>query len=222
MWWVILALLIFFLFQDIYKIFKVKLPERTNVARSIVKSYFLIILIALFIRTFLIQAYMIPSGSMEDTLKRGDFLLVLKFVYGIRIPFTEVRILNFHKPQRQEIIVFEAPPAALYPDIPPDGPQKDYIKRCIGLPEELIDIKGKEIYINGKLLEEHYTAFKPSIYNSENDALHFEIPKNCYLMLGDNRNNSHDGRRWGFLSYSYIKGKAFILYFPINRIKIIK
>jgi signal peptidase I len=222
MWWVILGLLAFFIFQDIHRIFKIRLPERKIVARNTVKSYFLIILLALFIRSFILQAYMIPSTSMEDTLKKGDFIFVTKFTYGIKVPFTSIRILDFHKPQRGEIIVFEAPPQALSAD----EPQKDFIKRCIGLPGEVVDIKGKEVYINGKLLDEPYAVYKSypwlEFTNPYSQEYHFEIPKNNYIMLGDNRNNSKDSRYWKFLPYERIKGKAFLLYFPINRIKIIK
>lgn len=178
------------------------------------------VVIALFVMTFLIQAFRIPSGSMEDTLQVGDHLLVKKFTYGIRNPLNrEQRFLRLREPSRGDIIVFDYP----------EDPSLDYIKRLVGLPGEKIEIVDKQVFIDGEPLEEPYVVHKdPSIYpnaayvpyqNRTRDNFGpVVIPEGEYFMLGDNRDFSADSRSWGPLPERYIKGKALVRYWPVLRI----
>ncbi|MDA3793222.1 MAG: signal peptidase I [Elusimicrobia bacterium] len=182
------------------------------------------VVIALFVMSFIVQAFKIPSGSMEDTLLIGDHLFVNKFIYGLRIPFNkEKRFLTFKKPKRKDIVVFEYP----------KDPSIDYIKRCIGLPGETVLIKDKEVYINGEKLDEPYVYHKdPNIYPDEpyiSDSRRRRdnfgpviIPDGEYFMMGDNRDFSSDSRFWGPLPWKYVKGEALLNYWPPSRIGILK
>ncbi len=182
------------------------------------------VIIALFVMSFIIQAFKIPSSSMEDSLKIGDHLFVSKFIYGIRVPFfKEKRILKLKNVKRKEVIVFEYP----------KDTSKDYIKRCIGLPGDTVEIKDKKVYVNGKLLNEPYVMHKdPNIYpNTEYISISRKrrdnfgpiiVPKGEYFVMGDNRDFSSDSRFWGPLPEKYIKGRALINYWPPARIKVIR
>lgn len=182
------------------------------------------VVIALFVMSFIIQAFKIPTGSMEDTLLIKDHLFVGKFIYGIRVPFNkEKRVLRIKKPSRSEIVVFEYP----------KDPSKDYIKRCIGLPGDTVEIKNKKVYINGEMLDEPYAVHKdPKIYpnamyvpNNIKDRDNFGpviVPEGEYFMMGDNRDFSSDSRFWGPLPEKFIKGKALVKYWPPSRIGLIK
>ncbi|HVP79971.1 MAG TPA: signal peptidase I [Thermodesulfobacteriota bacterium] len=166
------------------------------------------VLIALFIRAFVVQAFKIPSGSMEPTLLVGDYLVVNKFIYGIRIPYTDVKLFQFKKPRRGDIIVF----------IFPLDPSKDFIKRVIGIEGEKVEILRNEIYINDKLIDDPWGYFgtddfpRGFVQRMENFGP-VVVPKDSLFVLGDNRNNSEDGRFWGFLNVNAVLGKAMIIYF---------
>jgi len=169
------------------------------------KGILVAVLIALFIRAFFVQAYKIPSGSMEPTLLVGDHLLVLKCAYGIRIPLVGKYLLEYSSPKRGDIIVF----------IYPRDPKKDFIKRVIALPGENVRIIGRTVYINGTPLQDPWGVW------SENDFLRVNfgpvtVPKGHYFVLGDNRDNSMDSRYWGFVPKSNILGKALIIYWSWN------
>lgn len=182
------------------------------------------VIIALFVMSFIIQAFKIPSGSMENTLLIKDHLFVCKFIYGIRVPFyKEKRILDIKKPDRREILVFEYP----------REPSKDYIKRCIGLPGDTIEIKDKELYVNGKLQDEPYVMHKdprtypnapyvPDNMKKRDNFGPITVPEGEYFVMGDNRDFSSDSRFWGPLPERYIKGKALFKYWPPSRIGLIK
>ncbi len=180
--------------------------------RKLVKDYLepivIALLIALFIRAFVVQAFKIPSGSMEPTLLVGDYLLVNKFIYGIRIPYTEVKFLQFKKPQRGDIIVF----------IFPLDPSKDFIKRVIGTEGEKVEIIHNRIYINDRLIDDPWGHFvtddfpKSFIQRMENFGP-VVVPKDSLFVMGDNRDNSEDSRFWGFLNVNAVLGKAFVIYF---------
>jgi signal peptidase I len=172
------------------------------------------ILIALFIRTFIVQAFKIPSSSMEPTLLVGDHILVNKFIYGIRIPFSDAlfgsskKFLEKKKPKRGDIIVF----------IFPKDRSKDFIKRVIGTEGEKVEIRRNKIYINDKLINDPW-----GYYDEKNDWIRSlqpidrygpeVVPKNFLFVLGDNRDNSQDSRFWGYVNVKDVKGKAFIIYF---------
>jgi signal peptidase I len=183
--------------------------------KKFVKDYLepivIAILIALFIRTFVVQAFKIPSGSMEPTLLVGDYILVNKFIYGIRIPFTDTKLFQFRNPQRGNVIVF----------IFPLDPSKDFIKRVIGTEGEKVEIIHNKIYINERLINDPWghlekwgsAQYLPAIENFGPVV----VPKDSLFVMGDNRNNSEDSRFWGFLHVNAVKGKAFILYFSWDR-----
>jgi len=172
------------------------------------KSILIALILALFIRTFIVQAYKIPSGSMIPTLLVGDYLLVNKLAYGIKNPFKE-EFLYFRKlPKRQEIVVFTYPL----------DKKLDFIKRVIALPGDTVEIVNKKVYINSKLLEEPYAKFSdPEVYPKEvsprDNYGPIKVPPNCIFVMGDNRDQSYDSRFWGFVPINYLKGKAFIIYF---------
>jgi len=174
------------------------------------------ILLALFIRAFIVQAFKIPSGSMIPTLLIGDHILVNKFVYGIRIPLINKKIFLFKKPEREDVIVF------LYPL----DPSKDFIKRVIGVEGDTILIKGKRVYINGELYADPHAYYindtprEGAIARKNFGPI--TVPKNSLFVMGDNRDRSYDGRYWGkFVTLDQVIGKAFIVYWsngsPRNR-----
>ena len=160
------------------------------------------ILIALFIRAFIVQAFKIPSSSMEPTLLVGDHLLVNKFIYGIRIPYTDIKLLQYKKPKRGDIIVF----------IFPKDRSKDFIKRVIGTEGEKVAIVHNKIYINDKLIDDPWGRFIMPRTSIE-DYGPVKVPESSLFVMGDNRDNSQDSRFWGFVKLNEVKGKAFIIYF---------
>ena len=181
------------------------------------------LVLALFIRTFFVQAFKIPSGSMLETLQIGDHLLVNKLAYDVRLPkvfgrFGEatdfldlfldtahgVRLFDISDPKRGDIIVFEYP----------QNPSQDFIKRIIGLPGETVEIRDKVVYIDGEPLEESYTRFvDPRIeWGPRDNWGPKQVPEGSYFCLGDNRDESRDSRFWGFVDRGAIVGKALIFY----------
>ena len=166
------------------------------------------VLIALFIRAFVVQAFEIPSSSMEPTLLIGDYLLINKFTYGIRIPYTDFKFFQFKKPRRGDVIVF----------IFPLDPSKDFIKRVIGIEGEKVEIIHNKIYINDRLIDDPWGHFvtnqipRSYLQRMENFGP-VVVPKDSLFVLGDNRDNSEDSRFWGFLNVSAVLGKALIFYF---------
>lgn len=184
-------------------------------------SFFPVLVIVLVLRSFLVEPFRIPSPSLEPTLLIGDFVAVNKFIYGIRLPVIEKKIINISQPQRGDIVVFRWPP----------NPKFDYIKRVIGLPGDKISYQNKQLFINGKKVALHATQLTPdkTSFNVEEfiedlpqvkhhifqrtDVVPFDfeitVPKQHYLVMGDNRDNSADSRYWGFVPDSYLRGKAF-------------
>lgn len=166
------------------------------------------VLIALFIRAFVVQAFEIPSSSMEPTLLIGDYLLINKFTYGIRIPYTDFKFFQFKKPRRGDVIVF----------IFPLDPSKDFIKRVIGIEGEKVEIIHNKIYINDRLIDDPWGHFvtnqipRSYLQRMENFGP-VVVPKDSLFVLGDNRDNSEDSRFWGFLNVNAVLGKALIFYF---------
>jgi signal peptidase I len=167
------------------------------------------LVLALVIRAFLVQAFSIPSGSMQPTLLIGDYLLVNKFTYGIRNPFTNKVWIPVGRPQRGDVVVF----------IFPQDPSKDYIKRVIGLPGEQVQVINKKVYINGRLVETPQAVYADaSVYpatpgQSRDNFGPLVVPPDSYFVMGDNRDQSYDSRFWGCVSLDVLRGKAFIIYF---------
>jgi len=185
-----------------------KIPETVKskgVFREYAESIVIAILIALFIRAFIVQAFKIPSGSMKPTLLIGDHLLVNKFIYGIKLPFIDHKFLAFKQPERGDIIVF----------IFPRDKEKDFIKRVIGTPGDTVEIRRKKIYINGKLWDDPYGVYKEPEVTSLVPRDNFGpvvVPKDHVFVMGDNRDRSYDSRFWGFVNKRFIEGKALIPY----------
>ena len=192
---------------------KAEKPQKT-VVREYAEALIIALVLALLIRTFIVQAFKIPSGSMEPTLLIGDHLLVSKFSYSIHVPnevpFTSIQLfpdIHFFSsvPERGNIIVFKFPL----------DPSKDYIKRVIGLPGETIQIIRQRVYINDKLLKEPYAHHsQPSSPDSgtRDNMAPLRIPEGHVFVMGDNRENSSDSRVWGVLDLKNLRGKAQWIY----------
>ncbi len=167
-------------------------------------------ILALIIRTFVIQAFKIPSGSMEDTLLIGDHLLVSKFIYGLQVPFSDEPILSIRDPERGDIIVFE------FPEDKDKSyfKRRDFIKRVIGVPGDKIEIRNKNVYVNGERYLTPEAVYKDGNMTAgprDNMPL-ITVPQDNYFVMGDNRDRSYDSRFWRFVDRTAIKGKAFVKY----------
>ena len=178
-------------------------------SRENIEAIVIAIVLALFIRTFIVQAFKIPSGSMQPTLLIGDHILVNKFLYGVGIPFTDIKLLDIKKPARGDVIVF----------IYPEDESKDYIKRVIGLPGDTIQIIDKQIFINGSPYHDSVGVYVDPItlargqMNGNRDNFGpVTVPPRALFVMGDNRDHSADSRFWGFVNINKVKGKAFIIY----------
>jgi signal peptidase I len=186
---------------------------RKSTLREYFESIVIAVILALFIRTFVIQAFKIPTGSMENNLLIGDHLLVNKFVFGPTESALERSLLPIGTLQRGDVVVFKYP----------EEPDRDFIKRVIGLPGDTLELKAKKVYINGTPLDEPYVHFidAPRGESDFHEVTSFDVrerygpvtvPPNQYFVMGDNRDNSQDSRYWGFLPRDYIKGKALVIY----------
>lgn len=181
--------------EDIDVLDREKGCSKKSTFREIVESLLIAVILALLIRTFIFQPFWIPTGSMDPTLKVQDHIIVNKFGY------------HFWEPQQGDIVVFKYPL----------DPNRDFVKRLIGKPGERVEIRNSMVYINGQAMSEDYLP----------QGLRFQdfgpvmVPEDNYLMLGDNRNNSEDSRVWGPLPKDLVIGKAVLVYWPIDRIKLL-
>lgn len=220
------------------------MAKNKNIRKSKFREYTEAIIIAVFlallIRAFVVQAFKIPSGSMLETLQIGDHILVNKFIYGLKFPFSDSRFLIFSPPRRGDIIVFSFPgnkeiqectsfssnlsarvgnavkrgnPFYLFKD-----DCRDFIKRVVGVGGDKIEIKNKKVYINNVPLDESYTIYKDDNADSSprDNFGPFTVPRRSLFVMGDNRDQSYDSRFWGIVDISEIKGKAFIIYWSWN------
>jgi len=186
--------------------------KKKSQLRETVEAIVVAFLIAIVIRTFVIQAFKIPSGSMIPTLRIGDHLLVNKFLLGtpVDVPFTDIHLFmmpGLRKPQRGDVIVFKYP----------EDPTRDFIKRVIGVEGDVVESKDKIIYVNGRRRVEPYvqhvdSSVKPDGIDKRDNFGPVYVPNDSVFVMGDNRDQSYDSRFWGFVNRSQIKGKAFILY----------
>ncbi|MBQ4566671.1 MAG: signal peptidase I [Desulfovibrio sp.] len=162
------------------------------------------LVLALFIRTFVLQSFKIPSESMLQTLQVGDYLLATKFSYGLKIPFTDYYFYEGDDPQRGDIVIFEYP----------KDPGMDFIKRVIGLPGDVIEVRDKQLYRNGEAVQESYVQFlQPNVVEPVRDNYGpVTVPPGKYFVMGDNRDNSMDSRSWGFVDRKAIHAKAWRIY----------
>ncbi|WP_457644095.1 signal peptidase I [Persephonella sp.] len=208
--------------------------------KEFTKTIIFIVVVVSIIRVFFAQAFNIPSGSMKPTLLVGDFILVNKLVYGdwtIGVPFTDIDFYTYKnrivKPDRGDIIVFKYP----------ENPQIDFIKRIIGIPGDIVEVKNDIIYLNGEPLKREeagifkepnarakmYYEYVPKsdgqlykytvmeIFDGEGkDFGPVEVPEGYYFVMGDNRDNSRDSRFWGFVPDDFIVGQAFVIYFSFD------
>jgi signal peptidase I len=175
--------------------------RKKSLLREYLEAAAIAIVLALFIRAFVVQAFKIPSGSMEPTLLIGDHILVNKFLYGIKAPFINKTIIPITNPERGDIIVF----------IYPLDRKKDFIKRVIGLPGDEIRIVNNRIYINGKAYDDPYGVYGDNTRENKNLGP-FMVPEGSLFVMGDNRDHSYDSRYWGFVPMESVKGKAMIIY----------
>jgi len=181
-------------------------PKRSRF-RENVEAILIAVIIALFIRTFVVQAFKIPSGSMKPTLQVGDHILVNKFIYGVKIPYLSTVVLPVKDPQRGDIVVFKFPV----------DPRKDFIKRVIALPGDVVEIRDKTIFINARRVNHDFGVFSDPRTIAGNlkprDNLGpITVPKDALFVMGDNRDESFDSRFWGFVPIRDVSGKAFIIY----------
>ena len=181
-------------------------PKKSNLRENI-EAITLAIILALFIRAFIVQAFKIPSGSMKNTLQIGDHILVNKFIYGVKLPFTSTTIIPYKNPQRGDIVVFKFR----------QEPKKDFIKRTIGVPGDVIEIRNKEVYVNKKRIEQDYAIYTdlhiiPKAMQPRDNFGPVTVPEDSIFVMGDNRDHSYDSRFWGFVDLKDVKGKAFIIY----------
>jgi len=182
-----------------------KTAKRKGYFKDFVETVVTAVILALVLRAFVVQTFRIPSGSMEDTLLVGDFLIVNKFLYGIKIPFTDTRLRGVRQPQRGDIIVFE------YPNPDPRARKENYVKRCIGVPGDIVELKNNVLHVNDEPIEEEYIKLKPPTPRWASYGP-VKVPDGTLFMMGDNRNLSADSRDWGFLDTGLIKGKAVMIY----------
>jgi len=183
-----------------------KMTMQKSTLREYTESILIAAILALFIRTFVFQAFKIPTGSMEDNLLVGDHILVNKFVYGPTATPLEDWLLPVRPLERQDVMVFRAP----------QEPDKDFIKRTIGLPGDNVVVEGGEVVINGEAIDDPFANHKSSYGNFHDTREPMDVPENEYFVMGDNRENSRDSRYWGTVPVPYIKGKAMLVYWSYD------
>jgi len=180
--------------------------------RENIEAILLAIVLALFIRTFIVQAFKIPSGSMKQTLLIGDHILVSKFIYGVKLPFTSTTIIPFKDPQQGDIVVFKFP----------EDPKKDFIKRVIGVAGDVVEGRDKKIFVNHKPLNHDFgihtdSRIIPEHIQPRDNFGPIVVPENSIFVMGDNRDHSYDSRFWGFVNLKSLKGKAFMIYWSWDK-----
>jgi signal peptidase I len=186
--------------------------KKKSVLRENIEAIVIAFLIAIVIRTFAVQAFKIPSGSMLSTLQIGDHILVNKIILGtpVDIPFTNInlfRMPGIREPKRGDIVVFKYP----------EDPKRDFIKRVIAVGGDVVESKDKSIFVNNIKLTEPYIQHvdmlvKPRILDKRDNFGPVTVPKGMVFVMGDNRDQSYDSRFWGFVDEKQIKGKAMIIY----------
>jgi signal peptidase I len=180
--------------------------RRKSVVREYGEALFVALLLALFIRSFVVQAFKIPSGSMIPTLVIGDHILVNKFVYGVHLPYFGTSIIPVGTPHRGDVVVF----------VYPQDEEKDFIKRVVGVAGDTIEVRDKRLYVNGEAVLDPYAHFaegEDSRTMAPRDNFGpFQVPAGYIFVMGDNRDRSYDSRFWGPVALDKVKGKAFLIY----------
>ena len=183
--------------------------------REYAESIIVAVLLALVVRAFFVQAFKIPTGSMHPTFVEGDRVLVNKVVYGIRFPFVRRHLPAIHPPRRGEIVVFHSP----------TDKHKDFIKRLVAVGGDEVEIRDLRLWVNGRPLTDPPFFRQQVYYNRGNygeQGKPVRIPPGHYFFLGDNSNSSQDSRYWGFLPENQVIGQAFLIYWPLKRIRWLK
>jgi signal peptidase I len=181
--------------------------KKKSTFREYAEAIIIALVLALFIRTFIVQAFKIPSGSMLPTLQIGDHILVNKFLYGIKVPFSGTVLIPIKDPMPNDIVVFKFP----------RDPKLDYIKRVIAVAGDTVEMRDKKVYINGKPFDDKHGVYSdprilPASASPRDNFGPVTVPKDHIFVMGDNRDNSFDGRFWGFVDLKAVRGKAFIIY----------
>lgn len=194
-----------------------KEKSQRNIFQEYCEAFVVAVILAILIRAIFVQAFKIPSGSMENTLLIGDHILVNKFVYGIRIPFTEKRWPRIAEPQRRDVIVF----------VYPEDRTKDFIKRVVAVGGDTVEIKNKKVIINGKGEENSHARFVtnmalPADISPRDNMPPVKVPEGHLFVMGDNRDQSHDSRWWGFVPVEDVKGEAFLIYYSAEDFPLVK
>jgi signal peptidase I len=185
---------------------------KKGIFREYLEAILVAVVLALFIRTFVVQAFKIPSGSMQPTLLVGDHILVNKFIYGVKIPFVDKTAIPITSPKRGDVVVFKFP----------EDPKKDFIKRVIGVEGDIIEIRNKKVFLNNQPMDDQYGTYMdphiiPGTARPRDNFGPVTVPSNALFVMGDNRDHSYDSRFWKFVDLSKVKGKAFIIYWSWNR-----
>lgn len=175
------------------------------------------IILAILIRALFVQAFKIPSSSMEPTLLVGDHILVNKFVYGIRIPFTDGRWPKFKEPKAGDVIVFTYPVER----------EKDFIKRAVAVEGDTVEIRDKRLYVNGKEQVNPHAVYRSrdvlrSDQSPRDNKGPVKVPPGHLFVMGDNRDFSHDSRWWGFVPVQDVKGEAFLIYYSTASFPVVR
>ncbi len=186
--------------------------QKKSRLRENIEAILMAIVLALFIRTFVVQAFKIPSGSMKQTLLIGDHILVNKFIYGIKIPFLRKTIIPIKSPKHGDIVVFQFP----------EDPKKDFIKRVVGLGGDRVEVRDKQVYINQKRVDMPYAIHTdphiiPGQMQPRDNFGPVTVPLGEIFVMGDNRDHSYDSRFWGFVDLKALKGKAFMIYWSWDK-----
>ncbi|MBF0463988.1 MAG: signal peptidase I [Nitrospirae bacterium] len=187
------------------------MKKEKTIYREYIEALVTALVLALIIRTFVVQAFKIPSGSMIPTLQIGDHILVNKFIYGVQIPFTDKKIFIFHHPERGDVVVFKFP----------QDPSRDFIKRVIAIGGDTVEVINREVYVNKKKLVEPYIQHTESMNTSDmvpRDVMApVTVPINKIFVMGDNRDHSYDSRFWGFVDLSVVRGEALFIYWSWDK-----
>jgi signal peptidase I len=191
---------------------QVEQTKKKSALRENIEAILLAIVLALFIRTFIVQAFKIPSGSMQETLLIGDHILVNKFIYGVKLPFVMTTIIPYKEPHRGDIVVFKFP----------EDPSKDFIKRVIGVAGDVVESHDKKLFVNHKLVNHDFGIHTdphiiPGYLQPRDNFGPVVVPEGSLFVMGDNRDHSYDSRFWGFVTLKAVKGKAFMIYWSWDK-----
>ena len=203
-------------------------PPMLNTVVHWTKSAAVAFVLFLIIRAFFVEAFKIPTGSMENTLLAGDFLLVDKVLFGAEIPGTGLRLPALREPTRGDVIVFN----------PPHDPERSYVKRLVGVPGDTLEMHGKVLHLNGVEVSEPYARYADRFGDAVHPSMNWQshhliastrryhpsrdnwgplvVPEGRFFVLGDNRDNSEDSRYWGFVDRSAIQGRPWFVYFSFD------